>query len=637
MLAERTGSYEEYSRALDEAMEKDIAQKGAEMPARQSAAGTEYLLLQLEAGQISPKLEWYTRRYLAEHPKVLFAYTDEEAPGALPVTPRYKPSWSPDTFAHTGYWGGLAILRKSWTAGCRLLPGAGDAGAFLDLSAWKPEQKQRLLVQLAQEAGGYEKGCETIGLIDGVLFTRDEAWQPGEILPGEISPSAAEDMPPLVSVVIPSKDNPALVQSCLEALHRTSGACSYEVIVVDNGSSAANKSRIEAVLANQPVPAKYLYEPMPFHFAKMCNLGAEAAAGAYLLFLNDDVELKCAGTMARLQEQAAKTYCGAVGLKLYYPGSVRIQHAGIVNLPMGPVHKLQFLQDDTLYYDGYNRMDRNVLAVTGACLMVAKEKYAQAGGMCEDLPVAFNDVDLCFTLRELGYHNTVLNSLYGWHHESLSRGGDEAPQKLARLLSEKAKLYARHPLFADGFDPYYSRHLNREGLDTTIRPGYVTAKNALQEIGAVKSAETKSAFTCQTAVPAGYREDACLLLRVERCEEACVQGYSVVLGSDNACFEWTVILERVQEADAAEKASPGNAAYTEWEGSPRFYTAPLTRQYRPELIENMADQQNVALCGFWWRPVKGSLPAGAYRVGVLAKSRIDGTKLVNWSSRTLQI
>ena len=84
---------------------------------------------------------------------------------------------------------------------------------------------------------------------------------------------------------------------------------------------------------------------------------------------------------------------GAVGAKLYYPDSKIIQHCGITNLRLGPVHKLQYKPDDHPYYDHMNDVNRNVLAVTGACLMINKQKFDEIGGFDTDLRVAFNDVD----------------------------------------------------------------------------------------------------------------------------------------------------------------------------------------------------------------------------------------------------
>ena len=114
-------------------------------------------------------------------------------------------------------------------------------------------------------------------------------------------------------------------------------------------------------------------------------------------------------------------HVGAVGAKLLYPDSDIIQHAGITNLRVGPAHKLQFLSDEKVHYYGKNRFVHDVMAVTGACLLLEKEIFERAGGFDEKLAVAFNDVDLCYTIYEMGYYNVVRNDVVLYHHESLSR------------------------------------------------------------------------------------------------------------------------------------------------------------------------------------------------------------------------
>lgn len=128
----------------------------------------------------------------------------------------------------------------------------------------------------------------------------------------------------------------------------------------------------------------------------MCNRGAELAEGKFLLFLNDDIEVCGNDWLDKMVIRAMQPYVGSVGLKLYYPDSVKIQHDGIVNLPVGPVHKLQFMEDDKSYYFGRNRFDLNCVAVTGACLLIRTEVFRETGGFREALRVAYNDVDLGF-------------------------------------------------------------------------------------------------------------------------------------------------------------------------------------------------------------------------------------------------
>ena len=83
-------------------------------------------------------------------------------------------------------------------------------------------------------------------------------------------------------------------------------------------------------------------------------------------------------------------------------------------------------------------------AVTGACLVVRREHYLKVGGLdAMHLKVAFNDVDFCLKLREIGLHNVYVGAAKLIHHESVSRGQDLSPEKAARFASEVAWMQQR--------------------------------------------------------------------------------------------------------------------------------------------------------------------------------------------------
>ena len=103
--------------------------------------------------------------------------------------------------------------------------------------------------------------------------------------------------------------------------------------------------------------------------------------------------------------------------------------------------------------------------------MLSKERFTEAGGYPEALAVAFNDVDLCYTLFEMGYYNIVCNHVKLYHHESLSRGDDTADtQKLARLGKEYETLMSRHKDL-DGVDPFYHKYLTDDEHGQTRNDG----------------------------------------------------------------------------------------------------------------------------------------------------------------------
>lgn len=536
--------------------------------------------------------------FLSAHPEVCVVYGDEDvetAPGQY-ENPWLKPCWSPDTYLWKDYLGEAVAVRKSFYE--------------------KAEEKSR--DGLLKAAGGFTKGCQSIAHINGILFHRKTDWFTGETnssMTREKTAGGQTDCRdakkqgmPYISVIIPSKDNAVVLKKCLDTLKKTAADISYEVLLVDNGSGEAVKKKIEEMTADAP-DILYIYEPMEFNFSKMCNLGAERAEGSLLLFLNDDIEATHTGWLSDMAKLAERPHVGAVGCKLLYPDTDKIQHAGITNLPMGPVHKLQFLRDNKCYYDNRNRGIRNVSAVTAACLMVRREVFEEAGGFCESMQVAFNDVDFCFTLLEKGYYNAVCNHIHLLHHESMSRGADESEEKLKRLHRERTMLYDRHPGL-NGKDPFYHDWLNRTGLDTRIQPAYRSGR----EIADVQAAKEVAKESNEAYVLKNARKDRCLLVRIETADASHISGYGVVLGSDNACFNGKLLLERKGR-------------------QPAVYELDFTEQYRQDLQENMPDQKNVALCGFHVN-IAEPLPEGEYRIGMLATDKISGSSLMNYSNRT---
>ncbi len=605
-------------------------------------------------------------KYFVAHPEVALAYGDEDVRGEC--RPWFKPDWSPDLLDSFFYFGSVVVLRRELFDQICALYGS-TWGCFTD--CFSPEQEEQCQGKGSWLSGkverfqvteldayiswmhmcvsmteAYCKGSRAIGHMPGILFhcatqgEQEKFRNRAPFLEQEqvrllrdfkdgLDAGPGPGRPPVISIVIPSRDHPRILEKCIKGCKVAVAHISSEILVVDNGSSLENQQEIRHItqeLAGEDFQIRYLYQSQEFHFSRMCNLGAEAAKGEYLLFLNDDVELCQPGCLVRMAAMADRPYTGAVGQKLYYPDSTRIQHAGITNLPMGPVHKMQFLPDEEEYYFGANRGIRNVLAVTAACLMVEKAKYLEAGGFSEHLRVAFNDVDFCFRLYELGYHNVCMNDGYAYHHESLSRGDDESEAKLDRLLAEREELYRCHPGLV-GRDPYYSRYLNREGLDTRIRPGYETAGNRVQEVE-----ELEEGFGLED-----YRQDACLLFRVEDCREGRILGYGVVLGDDNACYDTWLLFKKIADGRDGKQAQEALWHRTDTGStfSPGILAVRCKAQYRPDLEENMPDQVHVALSGYDIHLAAWNLPAGTYRLGMAARNRVTGTRLVNWSNRKM--
>ncbi len=417
---------------------------------------------------------------------------------------------------------------------------------------------------------------------------------------------------PLVSIIIPSKDQPRVLKECIRNIRLNAGDVKYEIIVVDNGSSDENRDIIERYVTQLPGGrGTYIYDKREFNFSVMCNTGAEAARGRFLLFMNDDVDAITEGFIDKLVMYAARPYVGAVGAKLLYPDDVSIQHIGVMDTNRGPVHKLAGLRDDIVHYYCRNRFAWNTLAVTGACLMTEREKYYQTGGFYDKMEVGYNDIDLCLRLIERGYYNVVNNECVMTHHESIARGTDsKSDEKSARLAAERAMLYSIHPWIANHTDPFYGYMLDKD--TNLIRCGIVPEyqitdlRNKVKEIDHLPGRRSDK---IQMSI------DACSVERsvADDAEDAYViEGWCMSNKWDNALTGRYLILIPLDEEDMEKKDS--------------CILARISPKYRTDVREVFPDAVNTNLAGFVCRISADKIdPHIRYRIGVAVR-KLTGIK-----------
>lgn len=417
----------------------------------------------------------------------------------------------------------------------------------------------------------------------------------------------------VVSVVIPSKDHPEVLERCLKSFRKRTEYQCYEWIVVDNGSSDENRARMEEL--RQEYDFLYIYEQMPFNFSKMCNMGVARAQGDLILLMNDDIEIIERSWLKRMAGQALQPHTGAVGAKLWYADTQNIQHAGITNMEIGPSHKLITFADDRNYYYGHNTIAYDMAAVTAACLMVSRRKYEEVGGLDETMAVAYNDVDFCFKLAEAGYYNVQRNDAVLYHHESLSRGLDEQDEgKWDRLLAEKESLYARHPQM-QGQDPFYHRALidNASDYGCNYKFPYEDRLFTVQ-VEPMREELTKKVSMNRLRLTVDRAEIQHKIHAAEP-DILWIMGWCYVPGADNAAYEKRVLLRRVDGED---------------------YTAVPCDWHRRDVEAILPMEQKIGLAGFVLRVLRSDLVPGVYQIGMLCVDS-QGVKLLAWSDKTCEV
>jgi GT2 family glycosyltransferase len=273
---------------------------------------------------------------------------------------------------------------------------------------------------------------------------------------------------PKVSIIIPTRDLSALLETCLKSIFEKTAYHHFEVIVVDNDSREPETLDLFRRWKEKE-PSRFQVAPLhiPFNFPALINEGVRNATGELVLLLNNDIEAVSEEWLTEMAAQALRPRIGAVGVKLLYPDDT-VQHAGVV-LGIGGIagHSHKYSGNDRPGYFDRLRITANCAAVTGACLMVKKARFQEVGGFDEALSVAFNDVDFCIRLLKAGYYNLCLSHLTLYHHESQTRGPEDTVEKQIRFRGEIDLMKERWGNLLKN-DPFYSPHLTRECEDFSI-------------------------------------------------------------------------------------------------------------------------------------------------------------------------
>lgn len=269
---------------------------------------------------------------------------------------------------------------------------------------------------------------------------------------------------PLVSLIIPTHNGLNVLQQCVDGiLHRTDYQ-NIEIIIVDNASDdAATLAYLQQLRDNQQ--ARILDYPYPFNYADINNHAVAEARGEIIGLINNDIEVITPDWLSEMVSHALRPEVGAVGARLWYPNET-LQHGGVV-LGIGGVagHAHKGFPRGHVGYMGRAALIQNFSAVTGACMVMRKAVFEKAGGLnADNLAIALNDVDFCLKLNELNLRVVWTPYAELYHHESVSRGYEDTPEKIARFEEERSYMKERWGQFL-ALDPAYSPNLTLETED----------------------------------------------------------------------------------------------------------------------------------------------------------------------------
>jgi len=270
-----------------------------------------------------------------------------------------------------------------------------------------------------------------------------------------------------VTLIIPTRNGLALLRRCVSSVLEKTDYPNYEVLIVDNGSDDRDVLEfLDRVVADRRVQVRR--DDRPFNFSALNNRAVEVARGELVGLINNDIEVVNRSWLTEMVGIALQPGVGAVGARLWYPDNT-LQHGGIV-LGVGGVagHSHRRLPRGADGYFNRANLIQSLSAVTAACMIIRKRIYLEAGGLDEKhLAVAFNDVDFCLKVRELGYRNVWTPYAELYHHESATRGYEDSPEKRGRFATEVAYMKQRWGNILRN-DPAYSPNLTLDREDFSI-------------------------------------------------------------------------------------------------------------------------------------------------------------------------
>jgi O-antigen biosynthesis protein len=398
---------------------------------------------------------------LAEQEDAVVVYSDEDVfEDGHWHHPRFKPGFSIDLFRAVDYIGPFFLLRVDAAQAAV----AGRTGLDAPLIPYE-------LILLVHEAGGRVVRLAEMAVswskprsLELDAAKRRAAAAHCQRLYGQSLGSGVASLDAgqtdalaerLVSIVIPTKDRIDLLGACIESIYRHSRIVDFEVIVLDNRSQEPASKAWFASAAERFERLRVVQADYPFNWSQLNNHGSALARGDLLLFLNNDVEALDDGWLDRLCLHALRPEAGAVGPLLVFPGG-DIQHAGVV-MGIGGfadhVYACCPVDEEAEHVFVSPLVPRNVLACTGACLMIEAEKLKAIGGFNEQLRIC-GDIELCLRLHHNGWLNVYEPRVKLVHHESATRSKAPLP------LSEIEGVRPVAEVFLEEGDPYYNPNLS---------------------------------------------------------------------------------------------------------------------------------------------------------------------------------
>lgn len=437
----------------------------------------DYIVLLDHDDELTPDALYEVAKLINQDPNVDFIYSDEDKidQSGKRLDPFFKPDWSPDYFHACMYTCHLGVYRKSLIDKIGGFRSEYDGSQDYDLVLRVTEETKNIrhlskvlyswrIVPTSTAMSGDAKPWAYLAAKRALEEMLKRSNYPGRVEEGErlgffrVRRNIIGN--PLVSIVIPSAGksielddkNIVLLEQCIQSIRQLSSYQNIELIVVDGYDLS------DGILENiKGDDLRLVRCDRPFNYSMRMNWGVKEAQGEFILCLNDDIEIISPDWIESMLQFAQQKEIGAVGAKLLFPNH-KIQHNGVVVLNGNPGHVFYGYDQEHPGYFLSNIVNRNYIAVTGACLMIRKFLYEEVSGFDEFFPLNYNDVDFCLRLHQAGYRNVVTPYAQLYHYESMTREKGLQPKEWNNFNHRWGEY-----LTSLGGDPYYSSCLSDDG------------------------------------------------------------------------------------------------------------------------------------------------------------------------------
>ncbi|MCU4185559.1 glycosyltransferase [Acidiferrimicrobium sp. IK] len=416
--------------------------------------------------ELAPEALARCMEVISADPLVDMVYTDENRRGPGGDIPMRKPDWSPERLRAQMYTGHLTALRRSLVSEVGGFRPGFDGSQDYDL-VLRAGERARRVAHIPEVLYHWRLVPGSVGQVGRPEVFAAARQAVADHLARTGAPGTVEQVDPtgvyrirrpvlghpLVSLVIPTRGSSGTVGGrervyVVELLRGLVARCSWArweaVVVADTATPPATVDALRAVAGDRLTLVPF---DEPFHFARKINRGALAAAGDYLVALNDDMDLVTPDWLETMLGLAQQPDVGMVGPLLTFEDGT-IQHGGLMfrrRTPDNIGHGMGGDERGPMFGFG---VEREVSGCTGACALLPTGVFHEVGGMSERFAVNYNDVDLSFKVRASGRRILWTPFAHLRHFESKSRTGGVGASEVAAILGRWGRRY-------EGEDPYW--------------------------------------------------------------------------------------------------------------------------------------------------------------------------------------